>query len=101
MATLRKRLSTEQEIGETTNNSESDLSSEEEPLEVFDYVSIDAGDEDLPGERPCHRRRFTPTISQFVGESGLQNKICLVEGTPLDYLQLQRIQPLLFTESTG
>jgi hypothetical protein len=62
---------TEQEIGKTMSNSESDLSSEDELLTAFDCISIDSDNEDLPGERQWHRGTFTPTISQFVGEPGL------------------------------
>jgi hypothetical protein len=88
MATSRQRRLTEEEIGETTSDSESDLSSEDELLTAFDYVTIDSDDEDLPEERQWHYGTFTPTISQFVGESGLQNTILLVGRTPLDCFQL-------------
>jgi hypothetical protein len=50
------------------SNSESDLSSEDKLLTVFDYITIDSDDEDLPRERQWHCGTFTPTISQFVGQ---------------------------------
>ena len=66
MATSRKRHLTDEEIEETMINSGSDLSSEDELLTAFDYVTIESGD-DLPRERPWHCGKFNPTISQFVG----------------------------------
>ena len=51
MATSRKRYLTDEEIRETMSNSGSDLSSEDELLTAFDYVTIDSGDKDLPRER--------------------------------------------------
>ena len=50
MATSRKRHLTDEEIRETMSNSGSDLSSEDELLTAFDYVTIDSGNEDLPRE---------------------------------------------------
>ena len=88
MATSRKRLLTEQETGKTTSNSESDTSSVDQLLEAIECVSIDSDDEDFPGERQWHCGTFIPIISQFVGQAGLQDKILLVERTPLDYFQL-------------
>ena len=88
MATSRKRRLTKEEIQKTMVNSRSDLSSEDELLTAFDYVTIDSDDEDLPGERQWHYGAFTRTISQFVGGPGLQNTILLVESVPLDHLQL-------------
>ena len=88
MATSRKRHLTDEEIMETMSNSGSDLSSEDELLTAFDYVTIDSGNEDLPRERQWHYGTFSPTISQFVGEPGIQNTISLVARTLLDYFQL-------------
>ena len=51
MATSRKRHLTDEEIRETMSDSGSDLSSEDELLTAFDYVTIDSGNEDLPRER--------------------------------------------------
>ena len=53
MATSRKRHLTDEEIRETTcmSDSGSDLSSEDELLTAFDYVTTDSGNEDLPRER--------------------------------------------------
>ena len=88
MATSRKRHLTDEETRETMNNSESDLSSEDELLTAFDYVTIDSGDKGLPRERQWHCGTFSPTISRFVGEPGIQNTISLVARIPLDYFQL-------------
>jgi hypothetical protein len=88
MATSRKRHLTEEEIGEIMSNSGSDLSSEDELLTAFDYITIDSDDEDLSRECQWHCGTFTTTISQFVGQPGLQNTISPVERTPLDYFQL-------------
>ncbi|CAF2859834.1 unnamed protein product [Rotaria sp. Silwood2] len=88
MATSKKRHLTDEDIEETMSNSGSNLSSEDELLTAFDYVTIDSGDEDLPRERPWHCGKFNPTIPQFVGEPGIQNTISLVARTPLDYFQL-------------
>ena len=75
------------------SNSGSDLSSEDELLTAFDYVTIDSGNEDLPRGRQWHCGTFSPTISQFVGEPGTQNTISLVARTPFDYF------PLFFDET--
>ena len=88
MATSRKRHLTDEEIRETMSNSGSDLSSEDELLTAFDYVTIDSGDKDLPRERQWHCGTFSPTISRFVGEPDIQNTISLVARTSLDYFQL-------------
>ena len=88
MATSRKRHLTDEEIRETMSNSGSDLSSEDELLTAFDYVTIDSGDRDLPRERQWHCGTFSPTISRFVGEPDIQNTISLVARIPLDYFQL-------------
>ena len=88
MATSRKWLLTEQETGETISNSVSDTSSVDQLLEAIDCVSIDSDDEDFPGERQWHCGTFIPIISQFASQAGLQDKILLVERTPLDYFQL-------------
>ena len=63
MATSRKRRLTDEEIRETMSNSGSDLSSEDELLTAFDYLTIDSGKEDLPSERQWHCGTFSPTIS--------------------------------------
>lgn len=42
MATARERRLTEQKSGETMNNSESDVSSEDELLMAFDCISINS-----------------------------------------------------------
>jgi hypothetical protein len=51
MAASRKRHLTEKETGKTMNNSQSDLSSEDELLTALSSISIDSSDEELSAER--------------------------------------------------
>ena len=88
MATARKRRLTEQGTDEISDNSEFDLSSEDELLMGLDCISIDSDNADLSEERKWYSGAFTPSIFRFIGETGLQNTISFVEKTPTDYFQL-------------
>ena len=88
MATSRKCCFTEDDMGETMSSPGSDPLSAYELLTALDYIIIDSGDGDLPGERQEYSEIFTPIISQFIGERGLQDTIPLAGRTSLDYFQL-------------
>ena len=88
IVTSRKCCLAEDEIEETMSNRGYDLSSENKLLTVLDYITIDSGDEALPGERQWLSGIFTPIVSQFIGESSLQNTVLLAGRISLDYFQL-------------
>ncbi|CAF4574221.1 unnamed protein product, partial [Rotaria sp. Silwood2] len=88
MAALRKRHVTKRETGKTMNNSQSDLSLEDELLITVSCISIDSGDEELPAEHHGQSETFTPMRPEFSGEQGIQDTTPLVGKTLLDYFQL-------------
>ena len=55
MISSRKRYSTGEEIRETENNPQSDLSLEDKLLVILDCISMDAADEDLSAERKSNK----------------------------------------------
>ncbi|CAF4163433.1 unnamed protein product, partial [Rotaria sordida] len=65
MAASKKRRLAENEINEITNDSQSDLSSEDELVSNFSSVSIDSSDEEDAAERKWQCGTFIPMIFEF------------------------------------
>ncbi|CAF3694111.1 unnamed protein product [Rotaria sordida] len=67
MAASKKRRLAENEINEITNDSQSDLPSEDELVSNFSSISIDSSDEEDVAERKWQCGTFIPMIPEFNG----------------------------------